>query len=45
MLEWCMAHPWMTFFLAAFAIDCLTSFFGAIVCILQKIIEEKSHEN
>lgn len=45
MLEWCMAHPWMTFFLAALAIDCLASFFKVIVWLIQKNIEEKFHGN
>lgn len=32
---WCMAHPWMTFFIAIFAIACIDN---CIVAIANEII-------
>ena len=45
MLEWCMAHPWMTFFLAVLVIECLSNLFKVVAWLIQKSIKEKSHEN
>lgn len=48
MAEWCMAHPWMTFLLAALALivldAALTNFFRFMNNILRVICAKKSKE-
>lgn len=41
MLTWCMAHPWMTFFIVIFALAVIDS---CIVAIANAIIMKKNQE-
>ena len=43
MAEWCMAHPWMTFWLALLVIISISEALYNIVVVIAHWIERKEH--
>lgn len=33
--EWCMQHPWMTFIIVLYAINCIAALFGKDVSLIR----------
>lgn len=44
MHEWCMAHPWMTFIIALYALSVLGAAFGCCVSLIRVNIKREEDE-